>query len=56
MRYLEQEEHHEQLKQKTLMRWEEAINGKTVSHEAVCRWLDTWDTTQEIEKIIFKID
>jgi predicted transcriptional regulator len=40
VRYLEQEEYVEQLKQETLIRWQEAEQGKVVSHKAVLEWLD----------------
>lgn len=40
-RYLEQEEYNERLKQETIARWQEAENGKIVSHQAVVTWLDT---------------
>jgi predicted transcriptional regulator len=46
-RYLEQEEYSEQLNQETLARWQEAEQGKTVSHQAVSKWLDTWGTDEE---------
>lgn len=47
IRYLEQEEYNEQLKQETLTRWQEAENGKIVSHQAVMQWLDTWGADDE---------
>jgi predicted transcriptional regulator len=46
-RYLEQEEYTEQLKEETLTRWQEAEQGKIVSHHAVSKWLDTWGTDEE---------
>jgi predicted transcriptional regulator len=46
-RYLEQEEYSEQLNQETLARWQEAEQGKVVSHQAVRKWLDTWGTDEE---------
>ena len=49
-RYIEQEEYHEQLNQKTLARWQEAEQGKTVSHKAVTKWLDTWGTDDENDR------
>ncbi len=50
MRYLDEEEHHEQLKQETEIRWKEAISGKTVSHQAVSEWLDTWGSDDESDR------
>ncbi len=50
LRYLEEEELNEQLKQETLARWQEAESGKTVSHKAVSRWLDTWGTETESKR------
>jgi predicted transcriptional regulator len=47
IRYLEEEEYKEQLNQETLVRWQEAENGKVVSHQAVTEWLDTWGTSKE---------
>ncbi len=46
-RYVEQEEYHEALNQETLKRWQEAEQGKVVSHERVLKWLDTWGTDNE---------
>jgi predicted transcriptional regulator len=50
IRYLEEEERNEQLKQETLSRWQEAENGKIVSHQAVTQWLDTWGTAKESKR------
>ncbi len=50
VRYLEQEEYNEQLKQETLLRWQEAESGKVVSNEAVMQWLDTWGTENENDR------
>ena len=47
VRYLEQEEYNEQLKQETLSRWQEAENGKVISNEAIIKWLDTWGSDDE---------
>ena len=47
VRYLEQEEYNEQLNRDTLARWQEAEQGKVVSHHAVSKWLDTWGTDEE---------
>ena len=49
-RYLEQEEYNEQLNQETLARWQEAEQGKLVSHQAVSQWLDTWGTDEESDR------
>jgi len=49
-RYLEQEEYSEQLNQETLARWQEAEQGKVVSHQAVNQWLDTWGTDEESDR------
>jgi predicted transcriptional regulator len=49
-RYLEQEEHHEQLNQEAMTRWQEALQGKVVSHHAVSAWLDTWGTDEESDR------
>ena len=46
-RYLEQEEYSEQLNQETLARWQEAEQGKVVSHQSVNKWLDAWGTIEE---------
>jgi predicted transcriptional regulator len=45
--YLEQEEYNEQLNRETLARWQEAEQGKVVSHQAISEWLDTWGTDKE---------
>ena len=50
IRYLEQEKYNEQLNQETIVRWQEAEQGKVVSHQAVSQWLDTWGTDQESDK------
>jgi predicted transcriptional regulator len=49
-RYLEQEEYNEQLNRETLARWQEAEQGKVVSHQAVSKWLDTWGTDEESDR------
>jgi predicted transcriptional regulator len=49
-RYLEQEEYNEQLNRETLARWQEAEQGKVVSHRAVSKWLDTWGTDEESDR------
>lgn len=50
VRYVEEEECKEQLKQETLSRWQEIEKGKTVSHQAVNDWLDTWGTDKESKR------
>ncbi len=50
VRYLEQEEYNEQLKQETVARWQEAESGKVVSDQAVMQWLDTWGTDDESDR------
>jgi predicted transcriptional regulator len=50
VRYLEQEEYTEQLNQETLSRWQEAENGRVVSHKKISTWLDTWGTDDESDK------
>ncbi len=49
-RYIEEEELKEQLIQETLTRWQEAETGKTVSHQSVSQWLDTWGTDKETQR------
>ena len=49
-RYLVEEEYAEQLKQETLLRWQEALTGKVVSHKAVVAWLDTWGEKDEKDR------
>lgn len=41
---------HEELNRETLARWQEAEQGKVVSHQAVNNWLDTWGTEEESER------
>lgn len=48
--YVEQEEFNEQLNQETIARWQEAEQGKIVSHQAVSKWLDTWGTDEESDR------
>lgn len=50
MRYIEQEEYNERLKQETILRWEEAESGKIVSNKAMTDWLDTWGTDNESDR------
>jgi predicted transcriptional regulator len=50
VRYLEQEEHNEKLKQETLESWKEIEKGKIVSHQSVSEWLDTWGTDEEKDR------
>jgi predicted transcriptional regulator len=49
-RYLDQEEYSEELNRETLARWQEAEQGKVVSHQAVSKWLDTWGTGEESDR------
>ncbi len=49
-RYLEQEEYNEQLNRETLARWQEAEQGKVVSHQALSEWLDTWGTDEASDR------
>jgi predicted transcriptional regulator len=49
--YLKHAESTEQLKQDTLSRWEEAVCGKTISHQVVTEWLDSWGTEEEIDPL-----
>jgi predicted transcriptional regulator len=49
-RYVEQEEYNEQLKLETIARWQEAENGKVVSHQAMIKWLDTWGSDEESDR------
>ena len=48
--FIEEQEREQQLKQETLNRWQEAENGKIVSHQAVVEWLNTWGTDKERER------
>ena len=48
--YLEKEEYNEQLNRETLARWQEAEQGKVVSHQAISKWLDTWGTDEESDR------
>jgi predicted transcriptional regulator len=48
--YLDREEATEQFKQESVERWEEYCRtGKSVPHDAVMRWLDSWGTENELE-------
>ena len=47
IRYIEEEEYAEKLKQETVSRWQEAETGKTVSHKAMLKWLESWGTEHE---------
>ncbi|OGT55812.1 MAG: hypothetical protein A3F14_03115 [Gammaproteobacteria bacterium RIFCSPHIGHO2_12_FULL_43_28] len=49
-RYLEQEEYNEALNRETLARWQEAEQGKVVSHQAISKWLDTWGMDEESDR------
>jgi predicted transcriptional regulator len=48
--YLKHEELTEELKRETLVRWEEAVQGKLVSNQTVTEWLDTWGTDRETNR------
>ena len=48
--YLEQEEYNEKLKVETNARWQEAENGKVVSHQAVVKWLASWGAKDEEDR------
>jgi predicted transcriptional regulator len=48
--YLDREEAAVQFKQESVARWEEYCHtGKSVPHDAVMRWLDSWGTENELE-------
>ncbi|WPY01283.1 Putative CopG family transcriptional regulator [Candidatus Trichorickettsia mobilis] len=47
--YLEIEEYEERLKQETLDRWQEALDGKLISNEKVQAWLGTWGTDNKTD-------
>jgi predicted transcriptional regulator len=48
--YLDREEAAEQFKQESVARWEEYCHtGKSVPHDTVTRWLDSWGTENELE-------
>jgi predicted transcriptional regulator len=48
LQFLDREEEAEHIRQDTLKRWERyATTGKTVSHDAVDAWLETWGTEGE---------
>ncbi len=45
-----QEEYTEYLNQETLARWQEAEQGKVVTHQAMSKWLNTWGTDEESDR------
>ena len=48
--FLEREEEADKIRQDTLERWKRyEATGKTVSHEKVEAWLETWGTDRESE-------
>jgi len=48
--YLDREEAAEQFKQESVARWEDYCRtGKSVPHDAVMRWLESWGTENELE-------
>ncbi len=48
--YLEREEAAEQFRHESLVRWDEYCHtGKSVPHDTVMRWLESWGTENELE-------
>lgn len=48
--YLDREEAAERFKLESVARWEEYCQtGKSVPHDAVMRWLESWGTENELE-------
>lgn len=48
--FLDREEAAERFKQEALARWEDYCHsGKSVPHDAVMKWLDSWGTDHELE-------
>ena len=48
--FLDREEGSERFKQESVARWEEYCNtGKSVPHDAVMQWLESWGTENELE-------
>ena len=48
--FLDREEAAEQFKQESAARWEEyCITGKSVPHDAVMNWLESWGNENETE-------
>lgn len=48
--YLEREEAAEQFNQETVAQWEEYCRtGKSVPHDKVMKWLESWGTDNELE-------
>ena len=48
--YLDREEAAEQFRQETVARWEEFCHtGKSIPHDAVMKWLESWGTDNELE-------
>lgn len=48
--FLDREEAAEQFKQESVARWEQhCITGKSVPHDAVMQWLESWGTENEVE-------
>lgn len=45
--FIEREEQAEFLRQETLSRWEQVEVGKTVPHEKVTEWLNSWGSDHE---------
>jgi predicted transcriptional regulator len=48
--FLDREESAERFKQESVARWEEyCTTGKSVPHDAVMQWLESWGTENELE-------
>jgi len=48
--YLEREEAAERFNQETIAQWEEYCHtGKSVPHDKVMKWLESWGTDNELE-------
>ncbi len=48
--FLDREEAAEQFKQESVTRWEEfCVTGKSVPHDAVMNWLESWGADNEPE-------
>ena len=48
--YLDREESAEKFKQESVARWEEYCHsGKSVPHDAVMQWLESWGSENELE-------
>jgi predicted transcriptional regulator len=48
--YLDREEAAEKFRQESVARWEEYCHtGKSVPHDAVMKWLESWGSENELE-------